>query len=269
MFKIGVSGKGGTGKTTIAALIINFLLKKHLTPILAIDADPNANLGEVLGVEFENTIGKVLGEFLKEKEKLPIGVIKESFINSKLYEILVEEEGFDLLVMGHGEGPQCYCYPNMIIRDCIDKLSSNYRYIVIDNEAGLEHISRRTDGNLDILLLISDPTIKGIKTCAKLKNLAANIGLKIKRNYLIINRVIEEGSITMLAKEIERENLVLLSVIPEDENIRKNSSENIPLVHLNKESSSLKKIDELGEKLVKILTTGRNNWEKSRNPNFL
>ena len=138
--KIAVSGKGGTGKTTIAALVIRYLLKRNLKPVLAVDADPNANLGDALGVTVSNTVGKVLDNFLKEKEILPMGIVKESLIDSKLSEILVEEKGYDLLSMGQGEGPGCYCYPNTVVRNHIEKLASNYKYVVIDKEAGMEHI---------------------------------------------------------------------------------------------------------------------------------
>jgi CO dehydrogenase maturation factor len=135
--KIAVSGKGGTGKTTIAALILRYLLRKNYKPILAVDADPNSNFGDALGVKVQSTVGKVLDGFLKDKESLAMGVVKESLIDYKLSEILAEEKGFDLLSMGQGEGPSCYCYPNSIIRNYIEKLASNYKYVVIDNEAGM------------------------------------------------------------------------------------------------------------------------------------
>src|SRR4030066_324589 len=206
--KIAVSGKGGTGKTTIAALVIRYLLRKKYKPILAVDADPNANLGDALGVRVENTVGKVLDNFLKDKESLAMGVVKESLIDYKLSEILVEEKGFDLLSMGQGEGPGCYCYPNTIVRNYIEKLASNYKYVVIDNEAGMEHISRRTNGNLDVLLLVSDPSLKGIRTCKKLEDLIHKLRFNIKKICLIINRVEHEAPPQVLG-ELEKLKLSL------------------------------------------------------------
>jgi len=247
--KIAVSGKGGTGKTTIAALIIRYLLRKNLKPVLAVDADPNANLGDALGVRVENTVGKVLDNFLKDKESLAMGVVKESLIDYKLSEILVEEKGFDLLSMGQGEGPGCYCYPNTIVRNYIEKLASNYKYVVIDNEAGMEHISRRTNGNLDVLLLVSDPSLKGIRTCKKLEDLVNKLGLNVKKLYLILNRVVN-GIPPQVVEELGRLKLSLLEVIPEDKNIMDYELKGIPMLNLEDNSLSVTKINDT---MVKIL----------------
>jgi CO dehydrogenase maturation factor len=246
--KIAVSGKGGTGKTTIAALIIRYLLRKNLKPVLAVDADPNANLGDALGVRVENTVGKVLDNFLKDKESLAMGVVKESLIDYKLSEILVEEKGFDLLSMGQGEGPGCYCYPNTIVRNYIEKLASNYKYVVIDNEAGMEHISRRTNGNLDVLLLVSDPSLKGIRTCKKLEDLVNKLGLNVKKLYLILNRVVN-GIPPQVVEELGRLKLSLLEVIPEDKNIMDYELKGIPMLNLEDNSLSVTKINDT---MVKI-----------------
>lgn len=247
-FKIAVSGKGGTGKTTICALIINYLLQKNLVPILAVDADPNANLAESLGVEVTMTVGKVLNDFLKQKEKLPFGLVKESLIESKLYEILLEEKGFDLLVMGQGEGPGCYCYPNAVLRDSIDKLSQNYKYVIIDNQAGLEHISRRTNGDLDTLLLISNPTLKGIKTVGHLQNLVKELEIKIKKIYLVVNMVVDNLPVEIM-DEIKRQNLDLLEVIPEDKNIEYVDIHGLSINNLPADSPVVLKIESLIKKI--------------------
>lgn len=219
-FKIAVSGKGGTGKTTICAAIINYLKLNGLTPILAVDADPSADLAEALGVDFKQTVGSVLHGFLKEKDGIPFGVAKESVIECKLYEILVENEGFDLLVMGRGEGPGCYCYPNAVLREAIDRLSESYAYVVVDNQAGMEHISRRTNGDLDTLLFISDPSVRSIKNAGNLRDLVKELDIKVKRSYLIVNRVKDDLSEEII-DEISRRNLDLLGVIPEEEWISK------------------------------------------------
>ncbi len=246
--KIAVSGKGGTGKTTIAALMIRYLLKKNYKPILAVDADPNANLGDALGVKAENTVGKVLDNFLKDKESLATGIVKESLIDYKLSEILVEEKGFDLLSMGQGEGPGCYCYPNTIVRNYIEKLASNYKYVVIDNEAGMEHISRRTNGNLDVLLLISDPSLKGIRTCKKLEDLVIKLGLNVKKLFLVINRI-ANGAPPQVIKETERLKLNLLEMVPEDKNIVDYELKGLPMLNLEEDSPSVAKINEAMSKI--------------------
>jgi len=247
--KIAVSGKGGTGKTTIAALIVRYLLQKNYKPILAVDADPNSNFGDALGVKVENTVGKILDSFLKAKENLPTGVVKESLIDSRLAEILVEEKGFDLLSMGQGEGPGCYCYPNTVIRNYIEKLVSNYKHVVIDNEAGMEHISRRTNGSLDVLLLVSDPSMKGIRTCKKLENLVSELGLNIKKTYLILNRVQHETP-SQIEEEIKTLNLNLLQIIPEDDHINDHELRGIPMLNLEESSPSVIKIKEALEKIL-------------------
>jgi CO dehydrogenase maturation factor len=246
--KIAVSGKGGTGKTTIAALTIRYLLQKELKPILAVDADPNANLGDALGVKAENTVGKVLDNFLKDKEALATGIVKESLIDYKLSEILVEEKGFDLLSMGQGEGPGCYCYPNTIVRNYIEKLASNYKYVVIDNEAGMEHISRRTNGNLDVLLLITDPSLKGIRTCKRLEDLVIKLGLNIKKIGVIINRIEKEAP-SQVIEESERLKLTVLAMIPEDRGIVDFELMGIPMLNLDDSSPSVIKINETLSKI--------------------
>lgn len=247
--KIAVSGKGGTGKTTLAALVLRYLLRKNYKPILAVDADPNSNFGDALGVKVENTVGKVLDGFLKEKENLPTGVVKESLIDYKLSEILAEEKGFDLLSMGQGEGPGCYCYPNTVIRNYIEKLASNYKHVVIDNEAGMEHISRRTNGSLDVLFLVSDPSMKGVRTCKKLQDLVAELGLNIKKTYLLINRVSSEMP-PQIAEEIKRLNLNLLEIIPEDERIIDHELRGIPMINLEDSSPSVLKVNEAMAKVL-------------------
>ncbi len=247
--KIAVSGKGGTGKTTIAALIIRHLLKNNLKPVLAVDADPNANLGDALGIAVPNTVGRVLDSFLKEKDGMAAGVVKQSVIDYKLSEILVEEKGYDLISMGQGEGPGCYCYPNSIVRNYIEKLASTYRYVVIDNEAGMEHISRRTNGDLDFLLLISDPSLKGVRTCKKLEDLVIKLGLKVKNLYLLLNRVGNEPPRQVMA-EVEKLKLKLLGIIPEDQNLVNYELSGISLLDSDESSPALAKLSEIMERVL-------------------
>jgi CO dehydrogenase maturation factor len=185
-FTIAVSGKGGTGKTTLAGMILRFLLDQRKGPILAVDADSNANLHEVLGVEVRSTIGEAR-ELMKKD--VPTGMTKDIWFEYKVQESLVESKGFDLIVMGRPEGPGCYCAANTLARKCIDLLTGNYRYIIIDNEAGMEHFSRLTTRDVDLLFVVSDPTRRGILTAARIRNLIHQLDLRILRDVLVINRV--------------------------------------------------------------------------------
>ena len=158
-YSIALAGKGGSGKTTMAGMLIKYLLKKEKIPILAVDADCNANLNEVLGVEIADTLGNAREEM--KKGDVPNGMTKDIFMEMKLEESLVESEGFDLVVMGQPEGAGCYCAANTLLTNFLERLSGNYPYIVMDNEAGMEHISRLTTNNVDILLIVSDPSRRG------------------------------------------------------------------------------------------------------------
>lgn len=247
-YKIGVAGKGGTGKTTVAALIIRYLKETDRTPILAVDADPNTNLPDSLGLEIESSIGEILDRFLKEKISLPQGMPKEAYLEVRLNDAIAEGEGIDLLVMGRPEGPGCYCYPNQLLRSFLDKLSDNYPYLVMDNEAGMEHLSRRTSRDLDLMILVSDPTVKGIRSAGRLKRLAEELELNIKRICLVINRA--DGELERpLAEEVEKEGLELLHLIPHDELIVRFDIEYKPLLQLPDNSKALTAVREMMEKL--------------------
>ncbi|HID56292.1 TPA: carbon monoxide dehydrogenase [Candidatus Poribacteria bacterium] len=247
-FTIGVAGKGGTGKTTVAALIIRHLKKTGRTPILAVDADPNSNLGDSIGLPAETSIGTVLDEFLKSKLNLPQGMPKSAYLEVQLNRVIVESEEVDLVSMGRPEGPGCYCYPNELLRKFLDVLSGNYPYIVMDNEAGMEHLSRRTTRELDLLFLVSDPTVKGIRSAGRLKRLAEELDLNIKQIHLVVNRA--NGDLDLrLIEEMEKEGLELLQIIPEDELLPRYDLEYKPLLELPESSKAVKAIDELMSKV--------------------
>ena len=191
-YNIALAGKGGVGKTSLAGLLIRYLIKHGKTPVMAIDADANANLNEVLGVEVENTIGEVREEILGRDGAQPGGMSKETYFEMMIHQLVEENKGFDLLVMGRPEGPGCYCFVNNLIRKYSDELSEKYPIIVTDNEAGLEHMSRRTTQNTDLLLVVSDPSQRGIKTAKRVLDLADELKLNIKKTALIVNRVMGE-----------------------------------------------------------------------------
>ncbi|MBU1147157.1 MAG: AAA family ATPase [Candidatus Omnitrophica bacterium] len=183
-YVIAVAGKGGVGKTTVSALLIRHLLKID-KPILAIDADPNSNLNAALGLEYSDTISDIREE---AKKSSSVSFPKTDLFNMRLQEIITEGEGIDLLVMGRPEGPGCYCAINNILREYLSKLGRNYKYIVIDNEAGMEHLSRRTADKVDNLLLVSDTTTVGIKSAISALETAKKAGLKLKDVSLVINK---------------------------------------------------------------------------------
>ena len=167
MAVIAITGKGGVGKTTISSLMIQWLVARGEGPVLAVDADSNANLCEALGVEYDATVGGIREDARKEANALT-GIAKQQFLDLRVQEALVEQHGYDLIVMGRPEGPGCYCFANNVLRDIIQRLAGNYRHIVVDSEAGLEHISRRTLLAIDFLCIVSDCTVRGVRTAGRI-----------------------------------------------------------------------------------------------------
>jgi CO dehydrogenase maturation factor len=245
-FTIAVSGKGGTGKTTLAGMILRFLLDQRKGPILAVDADSNANLHEVLGVEVRSTIGEAR-ELMKKD--VPTGMTKDIWFEYKVQESLVESKGFDLIVMGRPEGPGCYCAANTLARKCIDLLTGNYRYLVIDNEAGMEHFSRLTTRDVDLLFVVSDPTRRGILTAARIRNLIHELDLRILRDVLVINRVQGEPDPDLL-KEANNQRLELAGMIPVDELVYQYDLEGRPTFQLPAGSKSVLAARSILEKTI-------------------
>lgn len=249
-YVIAVAGKGGVGKTTTAALIVRYLLKKSMTPVLAVDADPNSNFAESIGIKTENTIGTVLADFLKNRNAVPPGMSRQSFLELKLHQILKEEKGIDMLVMGCPEGPGCYCAANSMLKSYFEKLSGNYKYVVIDNEAGMEHFSRKTDADIDLLIICSNYSHKGLTTAVRLSGLADMLGINIKSRCLLVNQspsALDEEFI----KELKKTNIPYLGRTENDSMITDYEIKGLPLTDLPDTSAAVKNI---GEMLNKILT---------------
>jgi CO dehydrogenase maturation factor len=220
MKTIAISGKGGSGKTTIAALIIRWLSEQAAKSILAVDADSNVNLNEILGVEISETIGAIREEMKSRASQLPGGMTKQQFLEYKIQASLSESAKFDLIAMGRPEGPGCYCYSNNLLRDILNTLSTNYDYVVIDNEAGMEHLSRRTTQNIDHLLIVSNPTLRGIHAAGKISRLLEELDTRIDKKYILLNRV--QGSVPKpVQKVMNDEGLSLISTVPEDDRLFK------------------------------------------------
>jgi CO dehydrogenase maturation factor len=240
------AGKGGSGKTTLAGLLVRFLIEHKMTPILAVDADSNANFNEVLGLEVEETLGQAR-EMLKKY--VPAGMTKDIFIEMKVEQALVETRDFDLIVMGRPEGPGCYCAANNLLSRCIDRLMSNYPYLVIDNEAGMESFSRLTTKNIDILFVVSDPSRRGMLSARRICDLVDELGIKVGRKFLMINRY-RQGLSRLISQQINGLGPESVSTIPEDTLIYQYDLEGKPTIELPSESVALKAADEVFTKLL-------------------
>ena len=247
---IAMAGKGGTGKTTLSALVIRHLQRKGLKPILAVDADPSSNLVDALGLKVDKSLGTAREDFFETKGNLPPGMTKETYLEMKLHEILVESPGLDLLVMGRPEGPGCYCYANNILRRHLDLLIKNYPFVVMDNEAGMEHLSRRTTQGVDHLLFLSDYSLKGIRTVGKIRELIEELKLAVKEKHLVVDRAprdVDPG----FSREIQNQGLNLLAMIPEDPMISDYEMRGKPLLDLPEESSAVQVVASMMEKMVR------------------
>ena len=248
--KLAISGKGGTGKSTIAALIIRWLRDNGVRSILAVDADSNVNLNDLLGIEIKETIGSIREEMKKSVDRLPAGMTKQDFLEYKIHTSLVESPDFDLIAMGRPEGPGCYCYANTLLRDILETLSGNYQYVVIDNEAGMEHLSRRTTQNIDCLLIISDPTARGLRAAGKVNRLLTELETRVGERHLILNRLKDKipGS---LEKLIAEEGLQLISSIPEDERLLRMDQSGEPIWQIEDDSPAYQVVHQLMKTLIK------------------
>ena len=216
---IAVAGKGGVGKTTTCGMIIDYLCKKNKGPVLVVDADANANLNEVLGVEMETSLGQIREEIAQAEMKgtIPKGMSKADYAEFKFNSALIEEDDFDMLVMGRTQGSGCYCYVNGMLKTQVDKYARNYSYVVMDNEAGLEHVARGTLPHVDTMLLISDCSRRGIQAVARIAEMIGQLNLNPGQMGLIVNRapdgVLDEG----IKAEIEKHGLKLFGVLPHSE----------------------------------------------------
>lgn len=246
MLTIAITGKGGTGKTTFASLLIK-CLSTIRTTVLAVDADPNSNLDARLGVHVEQTIGDLREDLLKES--FPAGVAKSELIEYQIRLALVEGETFDLIVMGRPEGPGCYCYINNVLRDVLDRLSVNYDYVVIDNEAGMEHLSRRTTRDVDVLFIMSDVSALGIITANRIKQLAADLNLVVGKTYLVLNEV-ASALPESISEQIRQQSLNLIGTIPKDSLVEEYAVEGKSLLELPSDSPAFQAVGRIAERSI-------------------
>ena len=242
---IAVTGKGGVGKTAISAVLVELLSQSGM--VLAVDADPSTNLNDALGTSLPGTVGRTREKMTDDIKggRISMAASKQEILDARIHESLVEAERFDLLAMGRPEGPGCYCAANHMIRFSIDKLAKNYDYVVMDCEAGLEHISRQTTQDIDFLLAVTDPTMRGFNTAVRLQKLIAEMRTSVKAGiFLVLNRV--RGSIPdSIAKEIEKSGLTLGASLPEDTEITELDIEGQPLTYLSPGSIFRRAVQEM------------------------
>jgi CO dehydrogenase maturation factor len=235
---IAMAGKGGTGKTTISGLLIRYLLEREITPVLAVDADSNANLNEVLGMTVSFTLGQAREGI---KGEVPRGMTRDMYMAYKVEEALVEGTGFDLIVMGRPEGAGCYCHANTLLSRYVDRLCQNYKVVVMDNEAGMEHISRLVARRADVLLIVSDPTRRGIQAAERIRDLVNELKLEIGKTCVIVNRV-RNGLPGGVQDQLDSAGLDIAGAIPEDPMISQFDSEGKPTFHLPGDSASVQAV---------------------------
>ena len=250
---IAVAGKGGVGKTTLTGLLIQYLCESGKKPVLAVDADANANLNEVLGVGIECTLGELREEIeragVDSRYQIPVGMTKQAYLEARLSDAITEEDDYDLMVMGRTQGQGCYCFVNGLVQTQIQKLQSNYPYVVVDNEAGMEHISRGLIPTMEIAILVSDCSRRGVQAAGRIAALMKELNFKPKTVGLIVNRApggkLDAGTM----EEVEKQGLTLLGVVPQDQDVYQYDCDGKPIVRLPKDSPVRSALHDIVQKL--------------------
>lgn len=241
---IAFAGKGGVGKTTVAALVVRYLSQQGKTPILAVDADPNSNLGETMGLEVTSTIGDIRENYMKDPQGIPAGMDKIIYLETLVEQALIEKPAFDLLVMGRQEGQGCYCMVNNILNKFTDKLTGNYKYLVVDNEAGMEHLSRRTSGKVDILYLVTDYSLRGLRAVRRINEMLVGLKLNVGKLGIIVTRCPENLGDAFLA-EVAEIGIPIVGTIPSDDTLLEFDMEKKSLLDLPDSAPAVLAVDSL------------------------
>ena len=250
---IAVAGKGGVGKTTLTGLLIQYLCESGKKPVLAVDADANANLNEVLGVGIECTLGELREEIeragVDSRYQIPAGMTKQAYLEARLSDAITEEDDYDLMVMGRTQGQGCYCFVNGLVQTQIQKLQSHYPYVVVDNEAGMEHISRGLIPTMEIAILVSDCSRRGVQAAGRIAALMKELNFKPKTVGLIVNRAPEGKLDAGTMEEVEKQGLTLLGVVPQDQDVYQYDCDGKPIVRLPKDSPVRSALHDIVQKL--------------------
>ena len=249
---IAVAGKGGTGKTTTASQVVRYLAKMGESPVLAVDADPNSNLGETLGIEVEKTVGDIREGFMKDPQGVPSGMDKVNYLELLMNQVIIERKAFDLLVMGRQEGQGCYCMVNNILNRFTEELASTYKYMVVDNEAGMEHLSRRTSGRVDYLLLITDYSLRGLRAVSRIHEMLDELKLDVHHKGLVVTRAPEVLNDTFLA-EVKEIGVEIVGSVPPDADLESLDMERRSMMELSDDSGSAVAVDSIMEEVLATL----------------
>ncbi|AEH60990.1 Cobyrinic acid ac-diamide synthase [Methanosalsum zhilinae DSM 4017] len=244
---IAVTGKGGTGKTAITTLLIRYLTNKD-NLVLAVDADPDTNLPETLGCDVEKTVGDIREYMLSERDNLPPDINKESILESKIYEVINEMPGYDLLVMGRPEGPGCYCYVNNLLRGIMERLIENYDIVILDTAAGLEHFSRKLIHDVDDLIVVTDGSRRGLQTAERIRDLVSELDTHVGNVYVVANKVNSSNREKLKELAIDLD-LELIGTVPVDEEIVNRDLVGTPLFDLPENSAALKEVNAIAKRL--------------------
>lgn len=257
MATIAVAGKGGTGKTTVACMFVRYLVERELGSILAIDADPSSNLHSVLGLELEMTIGDIREDMLDEVQassttasSMPGGMSKQDYLDYQVRLALVEGDSVDLIAMGRPEGQGCYCAANHMLRQVMDRMGRGYDYVVMDNEAGMEHISRRTTRDVDHLVLVTDPTQRGVMAARRIVEMVPGLEVNIKHMHFVVNRLPGDEMPPALGAAVQDVGVDLVGTVPSDPAMSEFEFSGRPLIELPAESPVVRAVYRIASKIV-------------------
>ncbi len=246
-FSIAMAGKGGTGKTTMAGLLIKYLMANNKTPVLAVDADSNANLNEVLGHPVADTLGDAREEM--KKGQVPSGMTKDIFMDMRMQQAIIEHDGFDLIVMGQPEGAGCYCAANSLLAGFLEKLTDNYPFLVMDNEAGMEHISRLTTRDVDILLIVADASRRGLQAGLRINDLVKTLNIGVSQTYLMINQAKGEPP-PQVMDLVDEAGLEYVGTVCEDETLYAYDLEGKPTIEMPPETPAVQSAFAIFDKML-------------------
>ena len=253
---IAVAGKGGIGKTTLSALVVRALRESGVSPILAVDADPNSTLADALGVEESKPLAEIREERSSAEGSPASGMGRARAVEDEIQRAIVEAEGFDLVCMGHPEGPRCYCYVNTLLRKSLDDLTRNYDAVVLDNEAGMEHLSRRTTNDVDFLIAVMNPTRPSLRAVQRILKLAKQLPVTIGQRAVLLNRVGPDGVPDEIAEELEQLDALRLPDVPQDDAVERAGAVGSDVFSLDEDTPALVGVRRVLEELSAIRSGG-------------